>query len=161
DGGQDMAATAATPRELYDVYARPFEAAIRLAGLAAVMPSYSECDGVPVSASYAVLTEMLRDRMGFEGTTVSGYAAVEFLQTRQRVAANAEEAGVLALDAGMDVETPTIYGYGEVLARAVRNGRISEALLDRSVCNVLRDKYALGLFENPYVPEDPVRLRIV
>jgi beta-xylosidase len=161
EGGQNMAATAVLPRELYDVYARPFEASIRLAGLAAIMPSYSELDGVPISASHAILTELLRDRMGFSGTTVSDYVAVGFLQTRQRVAQNAEEAGALALAAGMDVETPSVFGYGEVLARAVQSGKVSESLVDRSVRRVLRDKFALGLFDNPYVREDPIELRSV
>jgi beta-xylosidase len=161
EGGQNMAATAVGARELYDVYARPFEAAIRLAGLATVMPSYSEFDGVPVSASRAVLTDMLRDKMGFTGTTVSDYVAVGFLQSRQRVAETPEEAGALALAAGMDVETPAVFGYGEVLAKAVRDGKVPESLLDRSVRRVLRDKFALGLFDNPYVLEDRVQIRTV
>ena len=158
EGGQNMAATAVGARELYDVYARPFGAAIRLAGLASVMPSYSEFDGVPVSASPAVLGTMLRERLGFTGTTVSDYVAVEFLQTRQRVAETAEAAGAMALTAGMDVELPSVFGYGEVLAHAVRQGRISELLLDRSVLRVLRDKFALGLFDAPYVPENPITI---
>ncbi|HZI28099.1 MAG TPA: glycoside hydrolase family 3 N-terminal domain-containing protein, partial [Gemmatimonadaceae bacterium] len=62
-GGQNMAATSVGARELYDVHARPFEAAFRLAGLASVMPSYSEFDGVPISASRAILTDMLRGRI--------------------------------------------------------------------------------------------------
>jgi beta-glucosidase len=133
-----MAATAVGARELYDVHARPFEASFRLAGLASVMPSYSEFDGVPISASHAVLTGMLRDTMGFTGTTVSDYVAVGFLQSRQRVAETAEEAGALALKAGMDVETPAVFGYGQVLAKAVRDGKVPESLLDRSVRRVLR-----------------------
>ena len=161
EGGQNMAATAVGARELYDVYARPFEAAFRLAGLASVMPSYAEFDGVPISASRAVLTDMLRGRMGFTGTTVSDYVAVNFLQTRQKVAGSAEEAGLLALAAGMDVETPAIYGYGQVLAKAVRDKKIPESVLDRSVRRVLRDKFALGLFENPYVSENPAEIRKV
>jgi beta-glucosidase len=161
EGGQNMAATAVGARELYDVHARPFEAAIRLAGLATVMPSYSEFDGVPISASHAVLTDMLRGKMGFTGTTVSDYVAIGFLQVRQRVAATPEEAGSLALAAGMDVETPNIFAYGEVLAKAVRSGKVSESLLDRSVRRVLRDKFALGLFDNPYVPENPAEIRTV
>lgn len=156
EGGQNMAATAIAPRELRDVYARPFEAAIRLAGLAGVMPSYSEVDGVPVSASHDVLTRLLRDTLGFTGTTVSDYVAIEFLQTRQLVAETAEDAGVLALTAGMDVELPEVFGYGPVLANAVRLGRIAESTLDRSVLRVLRDKFALGLFDDPYVAEDPI-----
>jgi beta-glucosidase len=161
EGGQNMAATAVGARELYDVHARPFEAAIRVAGLATVMPSYSEFDGVPISASHAVLTELLRGKMGFAGTTVSDYVAVGLLQVRQKVAETAEEAGTLALTAGMDVETPNIFGYGEVLAKAVREGKVPESLLDRSVRNVLRDKFALGLFDNPYVPEDAIEIRTV
>ena len=161
EGGQNMAATAIGARELYDVHARPFEAAFRLAGLASVMPSYSEFDGVPISASHAVLTDLLRGRMGFTGTTVSDYVAVGFLQMRQKVAATPEEAGALALAAGMDVETPAVFGYGAVLAKAVRDGKVPESLLDRSVRRVLRDKFALGLFDNPYVPEDPATIRSV
>jgi beta-xylosidase len=73
EAGQNMAATAVGPRELYDVCARPFEAAIRLAGLWGVMASYSEFEGVPIHVSRAVLTDMLRGRMGFTGTVVSDY----------------------------------------------------------------------------------------
>src|SRR5688572_25617165 len=159
EGGQNMAATAVGARELYDVHARPFEAAFRLAGLASVMPSYSEFDGVPISASYAVLTDMLRARIGFTGTTVSDYVAVGFLHMRQKVAGTPEEAGSLALAAGMDVETPAVYGYGEVLAKAVRDGKVPESLVDRSVRRVLHDKFALGLFDNPYVSEDAITIR--
>jgi beta-glucosidase len=161
EGGQNMAATAVGARELYDVHARPFEAAFRLAGLASVMPSYSEFDGVPISASRAVLTDMLRGRMGFTGTTVSDYVAVGFLHTRQNVAGTAEEAGLLALAAGMDVETPAVYGYGQVLIEAVKSGKVPESALDQSVRRVLRDKFALGLFENPYVAENPDAIRSV
>jgi beta-glucosidase-like glycosyl hydrolase len=125
------------------------------------MPSYSEFDGVPISASRAVLTDMLRGKMGFTGTTVSDYVAVGFLHTRQKVAGTPEEAGALALAAGMDVETPAVYGYGQVLAKAVRDGKVPESLLDRSVRRVLRDKFALGLFETPYLSEDPVEIRKV
>jgi beta-glucosidase len=76
EGGQNMATTAVGPRELYDVYARPFEAAIRLAGLAGVMASYSEFEGVPIHVSHEVLTRLLRGRMAFTGTVVSDYAGV-------------------------------------------------------------------------------------
>ncbi|HET6675374.1 MAG TPA: glycoside hydrolase family 3 C-terminal domain-containing protein [Nitrospiraceae bacterium] len=161
EGGQNMAATAVGARELYDVHARPFEAAFSLAGLASVMPSYAEFDGVPISASRAILTDMLRNRMGFTGTAVSDYVAVAFLHNRQKVAGTPEEAGLLALAAGMDIETPAVYGYGQVLAKAVRNKKIPVSVLDRSVRRVLRDKFALGLFENPYVPENPAEIRTI
>jgi beta-glucosidase len=161
EGGQNMAATAVGPRELYDVYARPFEAATRLAGLAGVMASYSEFEGVPIHVSRAVLTDLLRGRMGFTGTVASDYNGVGWAQTRQRVAETPEEVGALALAAGMDVELPAVHGYGQVLAKAVKSGKVPEKQVDESVRRVLRDKFALGLFENPYVKEDPVVIRKV
>ncbi|WP_105975658.1 glycoside hydrolase family 3 N-terminal domain-containing protein [Streptomyces geranii] len=159
EGGQNMAATAVGARELYEVHARPFEAAIQLAQLASVMNSYSEYDGVPVGASRTILTELLRDRMGFTGTVVADYMTIEWLASRQRVAADNQEAGVLALAAGLDVELPEVAGYGSPLVEAVKAGRIGEDVLDRSVLRVLRDKFALGLFDNPYVDEDPIVIR--
>ncbi|WP_019926606.1 beta-glucosidase [Nocardia sp. BMG111209] len=156
EGGQNMAATAVGARELYEVHARPFEAAIHLAGLGSVMNSYSEYDGVPIGANRAILTELLRERMGFTGTVVADYMTVEWLASRQEIAAGNAEAGVLALAAGLDVELPDPAGYGLTLAEAVRAGRIGEDVVDRSVRRVLRDKFALGLFDDPYVAEDPI-----
>jgi beta-xylosidase len=158
DAGQNMAATAVGPRELYDVYARPFEAAIRLAGLGSVMASYAEFEGVPIHVSHEVLTKLLRQRMGFSGTVVSDYVGVGWAQTRQCVADTPEEVGALALAAGMDVELPMVHGYGQVLVKAVQSGKVSESQLNESVRRVLRDKFALGLFDNPYVAEDPIKL---
>ena len=130
EGGQNMAATAIGARELYDVYARPFEAAIRLAGLTSVMASYAEFDGVPIHVSRAILTTLLRERLGFTGTVVSDYVGVGWAQTRQRVAADPEEVGALALAAGLDVELPLIHGYGQALVNAVQGGKVPESLLD-------------------------------
>ena len=161
EAGQNMAATAITARDLHDVYARPFAAAIRLAGLGSVMASYSEYDGVPIHISRAVLTDLLRRRLGFTGTVVSDYAGVAWAHTRQRAAASPEEIAALALDAGLDVELPLAYAYGQVLAKAVHDGLVDEARLDDPVRHVLRDKFALGLFEHPYVDEDPVELRSI
>lgn len=158
EGGQNMAATQASARELREVYARPFAAAIQLAGLASVMNSYSEIDGIPVGASSAILNDLLRDELGFEGTVVSDYTTVAMLHTRQKVARDRAEAGALALTAGLDVELPAIAGYGTLLAGQVRAGVVSEETLDTAVRRVLRDKFALGLFERPYVEEDPIVL---
>jgi beta-glucosidase len=159
EAGQNMAAVAVGPRELRDVYARPFEAAIRLAGLGGVMASYSAFEGVPIHTSHAVLTELLRGRLGFTGTVVSDYNGIGWAQTRQLVASSPEEVGALGVAAGMDVEAPSPHGYGEALVRAVQSGKLSEEQLDTSVRRVLRDKFALGLFDNPYVAEDPVAIR--
>jgi beta-glucosidase len=156
EGGLNQAAFQMGMREVYEVYARPFEAAIHLAGLGSVMNSYSEYDGVPVGASHALLTELLRERMGFTGTVVSDYGTVQMLIDRQLVATDANTAGVLALTAGLDVELPFEFGYGSVLAESVRKGLVSEQILDESVRRVLRDKFALGLFDHPFLPEDPI-----
>lgn len=157
EAGQNMAATHLGPRELYDVYATPFEAAIKVAGLGSVMNSYSEIDGVPVGASRAVLTDLLRGRMGFTGSVVSDYSTVEWLHTRQGVASSVAEAGELALAAGLDVELPAAAGY-KTLEDSIREGRIDEAVLDDAVRHVLIDKFRLGLFENPYASTDPIEL---
>ncbi|WP_426738194.1 beta-glucosidase [Plantibacter sp. 2H11-2] len=161
EAGQNLAATHLGPRELYDVHATPFEAAIRLAKLQSVMNSYSEIDGEPVATSRAYLTEWLRDRLGFTGTLVSDYRTTQFLVDRQHVARTAEEAGALTLAAGLDVELPGAYAYGATLATAVEAGRIDAALLDRSVLRVLEQKFALGLFERPIVDEDPIVLATI
>ncbi|ABW12600.1 glycoside hydrolase family 3 domain protein [Parafrankia sp. EAN1pec] len=156
EAGQNMARTAVGARELYEVYARPFEAAIKLAGLAAVMNSYSTVDGVPVGANREILTGLLRDRLGFAGTVVSDYETIRHLYKRLGVARDAEEAGRLALAAGLDVELPVADGYGPTLARAVHAGTVPVDQLDQAVWRVLRDKFALGLFDRPYADEDPV-----
>lgn len=156
EGGQNMAAAHLGERELYDVYATPFEAAIRLAGLGSVMNSYSEVDGVPVAASHRLLTTLLRTRMGFEGTVVSDYATVEWLHTRQHVADSPMQAGVIALSAGLDVELPNQYGFGENLEEAVASGLLAEEILDEAVRRVLVDKFRVGLFDSPYAPDGPI-----
>lgn len=161
DGGQHMAATSIGGRELREVYARPFEAAIREAGLASVMNSYSSVDGVPVGASGPVLDGLLRDELGFTGTVVSDYGTIAHLYDRQGIATSVKDAGRLALEAGLDVELPDAKGYGPTLVEAVREGLVSEDLVDRSVLRVLRDKFALGLFDDPYVDEDPDRLDVI
>lgn len=159
EAGQNMAAVTVGPRELHDVYGRPFEAAIRLARLGGVMASYSEFEGAPIHTSRAVLTDLLRGRFGFTGTVVSDYNGIGWAQTRQLVASSPEEVGALGVAAGMDVEAPSPYGYGKSLVQAVESGKLSAAQLDECVRRVLRDKFALGLFENPYVAEDPVEIR--
>ncbi|WP_461171110.1 glycoside hydrolase family 3 N-terminal domain-containing protein [Arthrobacter sp. Z1-15] len=157
EAGQNMAATHFGPRELYDVYATPFEAAIKLAGLGSVMNSYSEIDGVPVGASHAVLTDLLRGRMGFTGSVISDYSTVEMLHTRQGVASSLAEAGEFALAAGLDVELPITNGY-KTLEESIREGRLEESILDDAVRRVLVDKFKLGLFENPYASTDSIEL---
>lgn len=159
EGGQNLATTHFGPRELYDVYATPFEAAIRLAKLRSVMNSYSEIDGEPVGASSAVLTDLLRGRLGFEGTVVSDYQTLRYLVERQGVARSAGEIAAMSLVAGLDVELPSSWAYGTALENEVEEGRVSISFLNQAVLRVLHQKFELGLFECPFVKEDPVALR--
>jgi beta-glucosidase len=158
EAGQNTATTRIGERELYEVYARPFEAAIREAGLGSVMNSYSEYDGIPIVASAHVLRTVLRDQLGFEGTVISDYAAVKNLVDIQLVANDALEAGVLSLTAGLDVELPVPYGYGSEFCAAAERGEVDVKLIDEAVRRVLADKFQLGLFDDPYVDEGAVVL---
>ncbi|WP_432995502.1 glycoside hydrolase family 3 N-terminal domain-containing protein [Dactylosporangium sp. CA-233914] len=152
-GGVNLSTTEISPRTLRDLFAYPFEAAIQLAGLRSVMNSYSDVDGVPATASRQVLTDLLRDTLGFDGFVTSDYTSLNHLVDRQHVAADPAEAGRLALIAGMDTENPAPYGFGHVLAAEVDNGAVDPAHLETAVRRVLRAKFELGLFENPYPAE--------
>lgn len=158
EAGQNTAVTRIGERELYEVYARPFEAAIREAGLGSVMNSYSEYDGIPVVASAHILHTLLRDTLGFEGTVISDYAAVKNLVDIQFTAKDALEAGILSLAGGLDVELPVPYGYGAEFRAAAARGDIDLALIDEAARRVLADKFQLGLFEDPFVDEGATEL---
>ena len=127
-------------RELIDVILPPFEIAVTLAGAGSVMNSYSDVDGVPAAADPWLLTDLLRDEWGFEGTVVSDYWAVPFLANMHHVAADFHEAGAVALAAGIDVELPDTIGFGPGLAERVRRGELPEALVDRAARRVLTQK---------------------
>lgn len=158
EAGLNMASVPMGARELREVYERPFAAAIALAGLQSVMNSLADWDGVPAAADPRLFRKLLRDELGFRGTVVSDWSSIENLVTHHRAARDAGEAAVLGLRAGVDVELPGPFGYGEALARAVERGDISERVVDESVLRVLTHKYALGLFERPYVEDDPVSI---
>lgn len=157
-GGVNASAVEVGARRLRDLFGMPFEAAIRTAGLGSVMNSYSEIDGIPVAASHEVLTGLLRDVMGFEGFVSADYASIEQLVTRQQVALDASEAGRLALTAGLDVELPIPFAYGDRLAVEVEQGRVPMGVLDLSVRRILEAKFATGLFERPY-PSESIDVR--
>ncbi len=144
------------PRELRDVILPSFETAVALGGVGSVMNSYSDVDGVPAGANSWLLTEVLRDEWGFEGTVVSDYWAVPFLATMHRVATGYAEAGALALEAGIDVELPDTLGYGDGLVELVRSGALDEALVDRAARRALLAKAQLGLLDAGWTPEASV-----
>lgn len=151
EGGRNWGPVQLGPRELREVYAEPFAAAIRDAGLAAIMNSYASVDGLPCAGSRAILTELLRDELGFGGVVVADYWAVPQLLEHHRVAADRGEAARLALMAGLDAELPALDLYADPLKAEVEAGRVPREVLDEAVRRVLRAKFALGLFEEPYV----------
>ena len=137
------------PRELRDEHLLPFEAAIREAALAAVMPAYCDVDGVPCHASGDLLDGIVRREWGFDGLVVSDYMGIAMVHTAHRLTRDLGDAAGLALAAGVDAELPRIDAYGEPLREALADGRVDLAALDTAVANVLRMKLRLGLFERP------------
>ncbi|KTR02851.1 glycoside hydrolase family 3 N-terminal domain-containing protein [Curtobacterium luteum] len=152
--GRNHAPVHAGPREVADVSLPPFEMALRDGGARSVMNSYAEVDGVPVASDPALLTDLLRDGLGFDGTVVADYFSVAFLEVMHGVAADRGEAAALALTAGIDVELPTGDAYLGPLVERVRSGAVDEALVDRAVLRVLRQKERLGLLDPDAFEDD-------
>jgi beta-glucosidase len=151
EGGMNSAPPHIGPRELREVFLPPFEAAVRVAGVASFMHAYHEIDGIPCIANRALLLDTLRSEWGFTGTMVSDYNGIEELAVTHRLATDLEEAAAVAIEAGVDVELPSTAAYGAPLRRALHSGRVAESDIDRSVARVLRQKFELGLFENALV----------
>lgn len=150
EGGRNHGPVQLGPRELREVVAEPFAAAVRDAGLGSVMSAYSALDGEPASGSRSLLTGLLRDELGFVGTVVADYFAVDLLRSHHRVAPTKAVAGARALLAGLDVELPTSDCFAE-LPGLVEAGVLPEEVVDLAVRRVLRQKYELGLFADPFV----------
>lgn len=153
EGGINLAPAHVGEREIREVYVEPFKKCID-AGVWSVMPAYNEVDGEPLHASKKLLRSLLREELGFEGTTISDWGAVHMLKSFQRVAPDYLTAGKMALDAGVDIEAPAPRGYGEEFRAAAKNGEIDGALIDEAVLRILELKFQLGLFENPYSDPD-------
>jgi len=158
EGGRNLAPVHAGPREMREIFLLPFEMAVKEGGCASVMSAYHDVDGVPASASRWLLTEVLRDEWGFDGTVVADYNIVRYLHTKHRIAGDKAEAAAAALNAGLDVELPTSEYYRDGLPEALARGLLDQATLDQAVIRVLRQKFALGLFEQDYDAEPPVTI---
>jgi beta-glucosidase len=151
EGGRNCAPVRVGIRELREVFLLPFEAAVRVAGALSIMSAYHDIDGVPCTASKTLLTDVLRSEWGFQGIVVSDYGAIHMLHSFHMIASDLRQAAIKALEAGVDVELPMAQCYLGPLLEALRGGLISEAVVDTAVSRVLRIKFLLGLFENPYV----------
>ncbi|MEO3755790.1 glycoside hydrolase family 3 N-terminal domain-containing protein [Streptomyces sp. B6B3] len=150
--GRNLAPVPMGTREVADVMLVPFEMALRLGGARSVMATYTEIDGIPTIADEELLTGLLRDAWGFDGTVVADYNAISILEQLHRVADGPGDAGAQALTAGVDVELPNANCYGEPLVERVRSGDLDEALVNRALERVLRQKCELGLLDPGWQP---------
>ena len=158
EGGTNIAPANYSERILREVFLPSFEAAVREAGILSVMASYNEIDGVPSHANKWLLEKVLRQEWGFQGNVVSDYYAIPQMQDLHHVAGDKAAAAKLAIEAGVDIELPDPDCY-PTLVQLVKDGKISEATIDKAVARNFRHKFLFGLFENPYVdPERTVRV---
>lgn len=140
------------PREMRTLYIEPFRMAFQEAGALGVMSSYNDYDGEPITGSYHFLTEILRQEWGFKGYVVSDSEAVEFISSKHKVANTYEDGIAQAVNAGLNIRTHFTPPADFILPlrKAVADGKISQETLDKRVAEILRVKFWLGLFDNPY-----------
>ncbi len=165
-GGRDGAARTdphVAPREMYQLYLYPFRRVIQEAHPLGVMSSYNDWNGEPITGSYYFLTELLRQKFGFNGYVVSDSEAVEYLYSKHHVAGDIKEAVRQAFEAGLNVRTnfSMPQTYIMPLRELYKEGKISMKTLDSRVGDVLRVKFKLGLFDDPYVKDTKAADKIV
>ena len=161
--GADRTDPHVAPRELYQIYLYPFRRVIQEAHPWGVMSSYNDWNGEPVTGSYFFLTELLRQKFGFNGYVVSDSEAVEYLYSKHHVANSPEDAVREAFEAGLNVRTNFTMPqtYVMPLRHLLAEGKISMKTLDSRVADVLRVKFKLGLFDEPYVKDPAAADKIV
>jgi len=151
-GGRDSNPAGYGLRHLREVFLPPFEAAVREAKAGSIMAAYSDWRGIPCNASHELLTEILRDEWGFEGYVIEDMGALMLLSSAHSVVEPTTNGPTMAIEAGVDQS----FGgrmSGAVL-ESIRAGRLTEETLDRAVARVLRAKFLLGLFDDPFVDPD-------
>jgi beta-glucosidase len=149
EGGMNAGPADFSERIIREIHLYPFRVGIQQGNPRAVMPAYHEIDGIPLHASRYYLHDVLREELQFEGVTVADYGAIRQMYTRHYVSSGPPETALMALTAGVDMEMPEPDTY-RYLTDLVRNGELDESYIDRSVRRVLRLKFELGLFEDPF-----------
>lgn len=159
ESGTNCAPVNVSERLLRDTFLFPFQQAIQKGGAISVMASYNEIDGISSHANNWLLRDVLRGEWGFKGYVVSDYYAVTELNIREeaishRMAKDKSEAAKLAVEAGVNIELPDVDCYPNLI-QLVNEGKVAESLIDELTGAMLKYKFILGLFEDPYVdPED-------
>ena len=154
-GGRDGATRTdphVAPRELRTLYLEPFRVAFSEAGALGTMSSYNDYDGVPITGSPLFLTDILRKEWGFKGYVVSDSDAVEFIFNKHHVTESYEDAVAQAVNAGLNVRTTFNDPSNFILPlrQAIQDGKVSIETVNERVADVLRVKFFLGLFDNPF-----------
>lgn len=141
-----------SPREVENIHIYPFKRVIREAGLLGIMSSYNDYDGIPVQGSYYWLTTRLRQEMGFRGYVVSDSDAVEYLYTKHNTAKDMKEAVRQSVEAGLNVRCTfrSPDSFVLPLRELVKEGGLSEEVINDRVRDILRVKFLIGLFDSPY-----------
>ncbi len=150
EAGRDYVPTEISDQTLWDTYLPPFEAGVK-AGAATLMSAFHTISGIPASANHYILTEVLKDKWEHDGFVVSDWGAVEQLVI-QGMAENEKEATMLAFNAGVEMDMADKM-YQKYLSELLDEGKIDLKQVDEAVRRILRVKFRLGLFENPYVEE--------
>lgn len=150
EGGRDYNSTFIPERRLRNVYLPPFEGVAK-AGAATFMTSFNDNDGVPSTANEFILKDILRKEWGFDGLVVTDWASAKEM-IAHGFAADDAEAAMKSVNAGVDMEMVS-YTFMNTLPRLIKEGKVKESAINDAVRNILRVKYRLGLFDNPYVDE--------
>jgi beta-glucosidase len=153
ESGTNVGPALYSERVIREYWLKPFEAAVKEAHVATVMPSYNEIDGIPNHSNKHLMLDVLRGEWGFTGMITSDYFGPQELRTVHHIVANQEEAAKVAFESGVDIELPFNQTYG-TLVDQVKAGKVSEAAIDESVARMLRAKFLAGMFEDPYSNAD-------
>lgn len=148
EGGHNGNPSNVGERDLHENFLPAFKSAID-AGALSVMTSYNSIDGVPSTGNPELLRDLLKEEWGFDGFVVSDLVSIDGLHSDHHIAKDKEDAGIIAINAGVDVDLGA--NCFALLKEAVENGKVSDKVLDEAVGRVLRLKFELGLFDNPYV----------
>ena len=148
-GGRNRSPYTHGPRYLLDNEVAPFRYVIRSTQPASVMAAFNEVDGLPCHVNPWILTDVLRNRIGFKGLVVGDYQGIDLVRQYQKIGTSDADAARMALQAGLQLELPNNFGYKH-LPQLIREGKVSESTLDAAVRAVLALKFRLGLFEAPY-----------
>lgn len=158
ESGMNIGPANYSERIIREVFLPPFKACVQETSALSVMASYNEIDGVPSHVNRWMLTDILRGEWGFNGYVVADYHAIQELYTRHNIARDKREAAIKAISAGVDIELPDMDSYTEI-KHLVESGELLMEVLDTAVRRLLRPKFLLGLFEDPYV--DPEKAETI